>query len=145
PDVDPRQAQRFLHIIHDETLRLTRLLDGILDLSGLERGGAAWTLVPTDPQAALAAAPATCEGLATAASVRLLRPDPAPPVRVLADADRLSQVFINLVANAIKYNTSPAPWVRVSSRVQAGRYRVLVEDNGPGIRPELRAQLFRKF
>ncbi len=145
PDVERPQVQRFLRIIHDESLRLTRLLDGILDLSVLERGGGAWALVATDPQAALASAMATCEGLAAAASVRLLQVEEAPGVQVLADADRLSQVFINLVSNAIKYNTSPDPWVRVTSRCRGDRYEVLIEDNGPGVGPEERGRMFRKF
>ena len=62
-----------------------------------------------------------------------------------ADADRLNQVFINLISNAIKYNTNPAPWVRVSSRITGGDYEVLVEDNGPGILAEERELIFSKF
>ena len=64
---------------------------------------------------------------------------------VVANADRLSQVFINLIANAIKYNTSATPRVRVSSRVRDGSYEVLVEDNGPGIRVDERERVFSKF
>jgi signal transduction histidine kinase len=66
-------------------------------------------------------------------------------VRVRANADRLSQVFINLVSNAIKYNTNPAPRVRVASRLRDGAYEVLVEDNGPGIRDDEREHIFSKF
>lgn len=145
PAIDRQEAQRFLRIIHDESLRLTRLLDGILDLSVLEHGDAAWTLVAIDPRAALAGALGVCEGLAATAAVRLLREDDGAAVRVRADGDRLRQVFINVVSNAIKYNTSAGPWVRVRTQVRDGRFEVLVEDNGPGIRPDERAQVFQKF
>ncbi|HZY15098.1 MAG TPA: sensor histidine kinase [Ramlibacter sp.] len=153
PELAREDARRFLRIIHVESLRLTRLLDGILDLSVLERGGADWTLKPTDPRQVLASALAVCEGLAAAASVRLVWRDAGQPARVLADADRLSQVFINLVSNAIKYNIHATflvedriePWVRVTSGVSDGGYEVLVEDNGPGIRPEERQKVFLKF
>jgi Na+/proline symporter/nitrogen-specific signal transduction histidine kinase len=145
PELDPRQARRYLQIIHAESIRLTRLLDGILDLSVLEGADAPWTLTVTDPALALDGAVSVCEGLAAAAGVRLLRADDAVGARVLADGDRLSQVFINLIANAIKYNTHDQPQVRILARVCAGRYEVLVEDNGPGIRAGERERLFTKF
>ncbi len=145
PGIGREQSQRYLRIIHDESMRLTRLLDGILDLSVLERGDAAWTLRPTNAQAVLGSAIGVCEGLAAAASVRLVRDDRARESQVMADADRLSQVFINLISNAIKYNTNPHPWVRIASSVRDGRYEVLIEDNGPGIRPEERELVFLKF
>ena len=86
-----------------------------------------------------------CEGLAAAAGVRLLRDERAGDVRVQADADRLTQVFINLISNAVKYNSHDDPWVRIATSVREGRYEVLIEDNGPGIRAEERERLFSKF
>lgn len=144
-DLDREQSQRFLRIIHDESLRMTRMLDGILELDVLERGAGSWPLAPVDPEVALAKAIDLCEGLATVAGVRIVRGERAGPVRVTADVDRLSQVFINLISNAIKYHTDPAPFVRISTRVHDGGYEVLVEDNGPGIRAEERERMFTKF
>jgi Na+/proline symporter/signal transduction histidine kinase len=144
-DLERRQSQRFLRIIHDESLRMTRLLDGILELSVLERGAGSWTLAPVDPELALANAIDLCEGLATAAGVRVLRGAAAGPACVMADGDRLSQVFINLISNAIKYNTSPEPFVRIDTALHDGRYEVRVSDNGPGIRADERGQIFTKF
>jgi signal transduction histidine kinase len=66
-------------------------------------------------------------------------------VRVEANADRLVQVFVNLISNAINYNTNAAPWLRITSRVRDGIYEVLFEDNGPGIRVEERDKIFSKF
>ncbi len=145
PELGREESKRFLRIIHDESIRMTRLLDGILDLSVLEGGDSNWTLSPIDPQLALANALGLCEGLAASAGVRLLRNDLVGEVRVLADADRLSQVFINLISNAIKYNTNAHPQVRVAAAVRGPRFEVLVEDNGPGIRPEERERIFSKF
>ena len=145
PEVEAERRQRYLRIIHDESLRMGRLLDDILDLSVLEGGHAPWALVPVDPQQALVSALRVCEGLAAGAGVRLWQAEQAPAVKVLADSDRLAQVFINLIYNAIKYNTDPKPQVWVSSRLDAGVYELRVEDNGPGIRPEDRAHLFQKF
>lgn len=146
------QSQRFLHIIHEESIRMTRLLDGILDLSLLEGEQASWPLAPIDPEAALDNAISICHGLASSGSLLLLNGARASPagssadtVRINGDSDRLNQVFINLISNAIKYNTSDKPFVRVTSLVENGLYQVLVEDNGPGIRHDEREKIFLKF
>lgn len=142
---DPQQARRFLRIIHDESIRMTRLLDGILDLGALEDADTPWRLQPVDPQEALANALAVCEGLAAATGVRLRDESSLHGLRVMADADRLAQVFINLISNAIRHNTSARPQVRIVSEFHAGQLAVTVQDNGPGIRPEARDRIFQKF
>ncbi|MCD6674109.1 MAG: sensor histidine kinase [Burkholderiaceae bacterium] len=145
PDLDATKARHFLAVIHEESVRLTRLLDSTLDLSLLERGEAHWALERVDPEEALDRSIRMCHGLAANTQVRLLEGERTHGVLVLANTDRLSQVFINLISNAIKYNTSEAPYVRVSSRVVDGSYEVYVRDNGPGIRPEERELIFSKF
>ncbi|MCD6672783.1 MAG: sensor histidine kinase [Burkholderiaceae bacterium] len=145
PDLDTTRARHFLAIIHEESERLTRLLDSTLDLSLLERGEAPWALERIDPEKALDRSIRMCHGLAANTKVSVLDGERARGVLVLANADRLSQVFINLISNAIKYNTSEAPYVRLRSRVVDGAYEVLVEDNGPGIRAGERELIFSKF
>ncbi|MFA7666234.1 MAG: sensor histidine kinase [Burkholderiaceae bacterium] len=143
--LDAERSQRFLRIIHDESLRLTRLLDSTLELNLLEHGEAPWQLARITPEHALDQAIDVCQGLADGTRVRLESGERAHGAEVMAEADRLSQVFINLIANAIKYNTHPAPWVRVSSRIRQGQYEVRIEDNGPGIRADERDLIFSKF
>lgn len=142
-DLTSEQSTRFLGIIHNETLRLTRLLDEILDLSHLERGELTWTLQPIDPSAVLARAVETCQGMATGVTVEV-RND-AGPVEVLGHSDRLAQVFINLISNAIKHNTGADPRLSIHSSVIDGRFVVDVQDNGPGIDPADRERIFSKF
>jgi signal transduction histidine kinase len=144
-DLKSTDADRYLQIIHEESIRLTRLLDSTLDLSLLERGEAPWEPRRLDPELALENAIRTCEGLSVNTRVQLVNGERASGVVVEADADRLSQVFINLISNAIKYNRGASPYVRVSSRLQGGEYEVLVEDNGPGIRADERELIFSKF
>ena len=145
PDLGRAQSERYLRIIHDESIRMTRLLDGILDLGALEGGGAPWKLTPTDPEVALDNALRICGGLALASGLRLHSGERAAGARVLADVDRLSQVFINLLSNAIKYNDSAEPLVRVDSALADGHYEVVIEDNGPGIPQGDRERMFSKF
>ncbi len=144
-DIPRQQAERFLHIIHEESIRMTRLLDGILDLSLLEGEQAAWPLAPIDPELVLDKALDVCRGLASSSSLLLLEGARARNASVNGDSDRLNQVLINLISNAIKYNTSERPFVRVSSSIEDGWYQVLVEDNGPGIRSDEREKIFLKF
>ncbi|NUZ07089.1 sensor histidine kinase [Piscinibacter koreensis] len=144
-EMDRQQSERYLQIIHEESIRMTRLLDGILDLSVLEGGDAPWALTPTDPELALENAMRICHGLAPHGRTRLISGERAAGIRLLADGDRLIQVFINLIANGIKYNDSAEPFVRVSSAVRGDLYEVLVDDNGPGIHGEERERVFSKF
>ena len=78
-----------------------------------------WPAVPVNPEVALCNAIAVCEGLASARQVRVERlratgvTGVTGAILVMADTDRLSQVFINLISNAIRHNTSAAPFVRI--------------------------------
>lgn len=144
-DLKPDEAQRFARIIHGESERMTRLLDDILDLSLLERGETPWALQKIDAETTLERALETSSGLAGQAGVLLTSRERAEQALVEADPDRLSQVFINILSNAIKYNNSQAPEVRVRSRLRDTDYEVLIEDNGPGINPADRERVFQKF
>jgi len=144
-DIDESQRQRFVGTIHQESLRLTKLLDEILDLSALERGERTWENVPVDAEAALARALTVCEALLRRHGVKVEMGERAPPTMVEGDADRLCQVFINLISNAVKYNDSDAPVIRVSSSVKAGNFVVDIADNGPGIAKGERKLIFEKF
>lgn len=136
---------RYLGIIQDESLRLTRLLDSILHLNRMEDGGQPWDMAPFDPDSALEQALGSCEALAESAGVRLVRASRAGGATIVGDRDKLAQVFVNLIANAIQYNTHPQPEVVVSSRLENGAYLASVADNGPGIAPADRERIFEKF
>jgi len=144
-DLEPDRSEHFLRIIHDESVRLTRLLDSTLDLDVLERGGAPWATETIDPDVSLQNAIRACSGLAARRRMDIVDGERARGARVDANGDRLVQVFVNLISNAIHYNNNAAPWLRITSRVRGGTYEVLFEDNGPGIRAEERDKIFSKF
>ncbi|WP_127597174.1 sensor histidine kinase [Nitratireductor alexandrii] len=145
PDMPAAQKQRYLRVIQEESLRLTRLLDGILDLNQPGDSGARATPAPFDPELALDQALASCEALARAAGVGIVRAKRARRAIVDGDRDRLAQVFVNLLSNAIKYNGTRAPEVVIASRVRKGRYEATVSDNGPGVPEAEREAIFAKF
>ncbi|MEM7525647.1 MAG: ATP-binding protein, partial [Pseudomonadota bacterium] len=148
PDLDEPTRRRFAGIIQGESLRLTRLLDEIRDLSFLEEGGAAAATLetrPVDAEASLRAAAEIAMAPYAQDGVDFQWTEQAREAWVEADPDRLSQVFINLISNAIIHNDNRDPRVELRSRVGDGLYRVEVIDNGPGVPDEDRERIFETF
>jgi Na+/proline symporter/nitrogen-specific signal transduction histidine kinase len=143
--VSEDERNRFIAIINDESLRLTRLLDEILDISRLESGSLNLPLVPTDPEAAIAAALGTVSGVLRKAGVTV-HCEPAPDgIMVRANEDRLRQALINLLSNAVKYNGAAEPGIRVLPHVSNGFLNIDVIDNGGGVSAVEAATVFEKF
>jgi len=144
-DLSEGQRHRFVSTIHQESLRLTKLLDEILDLSTLERGERPWDNVSVDAEAALERAIDVCAPLAKRRNMQIVVGPRAGRATIEGDADRLCQVLINLLYNAIKYNDAPEPMVQARSRCSRGRYVIEIADNGPGIAKADRKLIFEKF
>ena len=144
-DLDADERARFTGTIHNESLRLTKLLDEILDLNALERGERHWQNGPTDVEAVLDRAIEICRPMAGQKGLSIFAGPRAASVTVTGEPDRLAQVFINLIANAVKYNSSTNPLVEITSTIGDGQYRVEIADNGPGITEADRQRIFEKF
>ncbi len=139
--------RRFLNIIHGESKRLTKLLDEILELGRLEQGSADLDLRVLDAAAVARRSIETMQGLAMAESVEIVDALGQERLPVLADEDRLAQVFVNLLSNAIKFNGSAdaTAWVEYMPDVRPGFVEIRVCDNGPGISEAERETVFSKF
>lgn len=146
PDVEGEQRGRMVNLIQEETARLTRMTNEFLSLARLESGRTRLRRLPVDVTELLDDAADTAEQQAVEEGIHLLREyEPVlPPVIVLGDDERLKQVVLNLLTNAIKYN-SPAGDVRLRRAVGDGMVRVEVEDTGPGIHPADLKHIFDKF
>ena len=108
PDLDAAERQRFLGIVIQESERLTRLINQVLDLAKLESGRAEWQVARGRPAGVVEDSIAATGQLFRARGVAL-EPRLAaglPPVR--ADRDRLLQVLINLLSNAAKFAPAQA-------------------------------------
>ena len=134
----------FTDIIYKDSIRLTGLLDEILDISVLENTQDL-ELNRVDPENALSRSIDTCRGLANSAHARIERFSNISDIEIYADQNRLTQVFINLISNAVKYNTSDFPIISIKSDIESGIYSVQIADNGPGILPEDATRVFEKF
>jgi len=141
----PEERSRFVRIIHDESLRLTRLLDEILDISRLESGSARIDVTPVRLDESVASAVAAITALAIERGVRIRSYDDLPPVLVSANPDRLRQVLINLLSNAIKYNENAEPEIRFAWSETRRMARLDVIDNGGGVTQDEAAEIFSKF
>jgi len=144
-ELAPDEKRRFTTIIHDESLRLTRLLDEILDISRLEAGHAAIPLRPVVLADAIAGAVDTVSALAREAGVSIAAETPPRELWVSADADRLRQVLINLLSNAIRYNSAERPTIHIRWRAETSRVEVDVADNGGGVTRSEAEDIFAKF
>ncbi|MGB3408512.1 MAG: ATP-binding protein [Jannaschia sp.] len=140
----PDEVERYSGIIEEESERLTRLLDDLLDLSVLENGQV--VLNPTSVSLRTVLDRAVLASTSPAqARLRVIRDAVAEDVRVTTDPDRLSQVFINLVTNAAKYCDAEMPELRIEVTSGDGMLMIDFIDNGTGIAPRDRGLIFEKF
>ena len=135
---DGDSQQRFLDRIAAESARLGRLVDDLLDFSAIESGTMHLQLDWCDIRLVVEAAIA-CLPPGSAAAVTLTT-DPGLPV-VWADHDRLEQVFVNLLNNALGHNP-PGTQVHVTAGHQMSEVVISVRDDGIGMPPERTAAPF---
>jgi signal transduction histidine kinase len=140
--LDEERRRALLEIISTESARLSRLLDDILWVSRLDSGRARPFITRVEPLPLTAdVVDATRIHLPTGLSLDLL-PGVALP-DVAADPDKLRQVLVNLIENAVKYSHEGRIEVRLD-RLD-GRVRFSVRDEGPGIPASQHERVFEKF
>jgi signal transduction histidine kinase len=156
PAVDPsedtkleramRQVTENLAIIVEEGERLTTLINETLDLAKIEAGRVEWRSEPVDIGEVIARA--------TAATASLLRPDSGPRLLVevepdlptiIADRDRLIQVVINLISNAVKFTPDGSITIVAWHELEGGWVQVAVSDTGIGIADAELDKVFEPF
>ncbi len=145
PRTDLAQRSRFLGIIVSETVRLSRLINQILDLAKLESGRAEWTVTAVDVAEVIHEAADSLTALFAEKRVALELDGCATGLSVMADRDRLMQVMVNLLSNALKFVPAQSGRVKVGAGGTANEVLVSVADNGPGIHAEDQEVIFDKF
>ena len=141
-DEDPEVRREFLEIIAEQSARLSRLVDQLLDQARLQTGMMSWQITEMDLADVVRKSVRALVGpdSRTPTSVTINTPDYACPY--LGDADRIHQVVTNLVANGMKF--SPDELVVDFSDSENG-YELRVADRGLGVAPEDRERIFEKF
>ena len=135
---------RYASIIHDEALRLTRLLNDLLDLSVLESGQVSLNMSTGRLDAVMDHAVSTALA-GTGTSMLVTRTPESEAVQISSDLDRLAQVFINLIANAQKYCDAETPELTISVTCQQDQVWIDFIDNGSGVPVDYQQLIFEKF
>jgi signal transduction histidine kinase len=141
-ELSPDQRSSFLALIADETGRLATLIGDVLDTSRIEAGTFSYSFSDVDLGELLRDTVATARVGQDEVEVTVKMTDRLAPIR--GDRERLRQVLVNLIDNAVKYSP-PGDEVEVSAWAENGRVCVTVRDNGPGIPREQQGLIFEKF
>ncbi|HUA35400.1 MAG TPA: ATP-binding protein [Candidatus Binataceae bacterium] len=137
---DPETVSRFLNIIERQARRLARLLDDLVSLSDLERGLTPLKFEATEPRRVIEEAVELMQEYGAKRGIRIEVKCPAEIPKLYGDRDRLHQVMLNLIDNAIKY-TPREGLVTAEARAMAGwndaaetpGVALIVSDTGEGI------------
>jgi len=140
--LSPQQRESFLALIEDETSRLAALIGDVLDTSRMDAGTFSYSFAPVDVEELVREAVAMTQLGQEDVQVRAEVVSPLPAVR--GDRERLRQVLLNLLGNAVKY-TVAGDEVEVRAATSNGRVEVAVTDHGPGIAATDQRMIFEKF
>lgn len=144
-DLGQEQAQHFLNIMDVEALRLESLIDDILSLSEVERGKVK-EITSFDLNELIDEVIVLLDDQASTKKIAVFTAVDNPEcLTVRAERDRIKQVLINLVDNAIKYNENQGKVSISAQRLSDQVVQIIVEDNGPGIDLEAQARIFERF
>ena len=145
--VSEDERSRYVRGVLEESRRLDRLIRDLFELARLEAGASPLALEPLDWAALCRNTTERFEPRFRDAGLILRWLAPPAEAWVQADGHRLEQVLENLLANALRYvpaggvvelTLGPAPG-------PAGRFRLVVGDDGPGLPPDERAHIFERF
>jgi two-component system phosphate regulon sensor histidine kinase PhoR len=150
PPTDPEDGRQFLEIIDRHSVRLSRLTEDLLTLSDLESGKVQLTLQPLDPGPLIQRVLEVFWDQAAKKKINLTHQVASGLPRVVGDLDRLQQLFINLVDNAIKY-TPAGGQVYLAAVFAHGQnshdsyIEISISDTGPGIPEKDLPRLTERF
>ncbi len=142
-NLDEKEKGEFNQIIYQEARRLARLVNEILDMSRLESGRLVYHYVyqPLDPVLEEAVSSVRADAEQKKMQIQFQK---GFGKEIWFDRDRIMQVVVNLLINAIKYS-APELSIRIESKEVDQGALILVKDQGVGVAPENTEKLFEKF
>jgi len=141
---DAANNRRFVGLIDEDAARLSRLIDDLLELSQIESKASPLRLQPVDVRALIDELAGRFRRQLEERQVTLTVAIPADAPRVQGDPDRLRQIFVNLLDNAIKFS-QPGGRVSVTAAMAESGLAVSVQDTGAGIDSEHLPRIFERF
>ena len=138
------ERETFLRYIASEAQRLTSIVDTLLSVARLEAGDLHVELVPTDLRDVVSEVVTSVQQGAEVNGHRFVLHLPDEPLAASADREKLGQILMNLLDNAVKFSPNGGT-VTVEAHRRAGRVEVRVVDEGQGIPEDERERIFSKF
>ena len=145
PNIDEDQHDNFTGIIIKESERLTRLINQVLDYEKIESAQMDWVITSANIKEIIQDAVASTRQLVEDKNITIdydLNVNPPP---ISGDRDRLVQVIVNLISNAVKFCDTDRGKITIRLTTTDKHVRVDVQDNGIGIRAEDQSKIFEKF
>lgn len=141
--ISEEQLRGALRSMHGESQRMTKLVEDLLSLVKLD-GGPELHLMPIRPAALLLELEDHLRMLAGERAVTL-HLEAGESAEVSGDADKLKQIVLNLFGNAVQHTDARTGRIALNLSAEGGRCILEIQDNGPGIPPELRHKVFERF
>jgi PAS domain S-box-containing protein len=138
-----QERDTFLGYIASESARLTEIVDALLNVARLETGDLQVEVAPTDVRAIVSEVVSSVDGGAVDGH-RFVVELPDEPLDAEADRDKLRQILVNLVDNAVKYSPGGGT-VTVTARQEGDAVEIRVVDEGIGIPAAEQQRIFSKF
>jgi PAS domain S-box-containing protein len=139
----PREATSMVALAVTNTDRLVRLINDILDIERMDAGRAEFELAPVNASELVGNALQIVDMTATQAGVTMATDVPEDLV-VSADSDRIVQVLVNLLGNAVKFS-SPGSTITIAVTTELGCALFSVKDTGRGIPADRLETIFERF
>ena len=144
PDLPEEQRTHVAEIIRGEIFRLSDLASDFLDLARLESGRAQYHMSTFEPCKLIEGCAELMRGRVVEKELSLHLDLSTSLSTIQADEDKIKQVLINLISNAIKYN-KPGGSINVAAHSDPQTLIISVSDTGPGIPSENLPSLFQRF
>ena len=139
-----KQVTKNLGVIISESNRLTKLINDVLDISKMEAGKVDWNFAQVDARSIIDQAVNATHGLfAAKPAVQLIQEIPDDLPQIVADSDRVVQVVINLISNAVKFTDSGH--ITIAVEQEWSSLSVKVQDQGTGISEADQRLVFDKY
>lgn len=141
---DEATRTRAAQVIEDESKKMIRQVNELLELSRMQSGQVEMASEPVDVKDLIEHCQEVFALRAEEAGITL-RAEVEPLMPIIGDADRLEQVFSNLIDNALKHSPSGSQVTISGNNVAVKSIVITVTDSGPGIPPEQLAHIFERF
>ncbi|CCK78285.1 sensor histidine kinase [Desulfobacula toluolica] len=153
PDLDAQKHHLFVGIIIKESERLTRLINNVLDFQKIESGRIQWQMAQVDFKYVIEDSVVSTGQLIKEKNIDLTLDLPEKPFFVSGDKDRLIQVMVNLISNAVKFCDTNNGRIKIGMQKETQkngenetRYlKIFVQDNGIGIGKDDQEIIFHEF